>query len=165
MLANEDELNILFYSSLIFITNIAATFYKEYYIYTLLFILLTISSLLFHYPCNNIYVSIIDKICIVMVVLYGGFMLYNKTTDDNYLEENVDEAQRIEVFRLNSVDGSRRSLPVIIVVISFLLVNYLYFYGYCTNQYCFHPNKYMGDISHALIHISSSFGHHFITFL
>jgi len=134
------EQNILFYSSLIFITNIAATFYKEYYIYTLLFILLTISSLLFHYPCNNIYVSIIDKICIIMVVLYGGFMLYNKTTDDN-------------------------SLQVTIVVISFLLVNYLYFYGYCTNQYCFHPNKCMGDISHALIHISSSFGHHFITFL
>ena len=26
------------------------------------------------------------------------------------LKENVDEAQRIEVFRLNSVDGSRRSL-------------------------------------------------------
>jgi len=26
-----------------------------------------------------------------------------------HLKENVDEAQRIEVFRLNSVDGSRRS--------------------------------------------------------
>ena len=36
-LDDEAEQNILFYSSLIFITNIAATFYKEYYIYTLLF--------------------------------------------------------------------------------------------------------------------------------
>lgn len=132
--------NILFYSSMIFITNIAATIYKEYYIYTILFVCLTISSLFFHYPCNNIYVNIADKICITMVVLYGGFMLYNKITDDN-------------------------ALYVIAVVILFLLVNYLYFYGYCTNQYCFHPNKYMGDLSHALIHISSSIGHHFITFL
>jgi hypothetical protein len=132
--------NILFYSSLFFITNIYATLYKGYYMYALLFVLLTLSSLIYHYPNKNIYADAFDKLCITMVVIYGGFMLYEKTADDNILY-------------------------ILFVVFSFLLVNYLYFYGYCTEQYCFHPNKYIGDLSHAMIHIASSIGHHFIIFI
>ncbi len=136
----EPEINILFYSSMIFVTNIYSTIYNQYYIYSFLFLLLTISSLIYHYPTKNIYANIFDKICITMVIIYGGVMLYDKTSLDNISY-------------------------TLVVVLLFLFVNYLYCFGYCTEQYCFHQNKYIGDVSHAIIHITSSIGHHFITFL
>lgn len=136
----EPEINILFYSSMIFVTNVYSTLYNQYYIYSFLFLLLTISSLIYHYPTKNIYANIFDKICITMVIIYGGVMLYDKTSLDNISY-------------------------TLVVVLLFLFVNYLYCFGYCTEQYCFHQNKYIGDVSHAIIHITSSIGHHFITFL
>jgi hypothetical protein len=70
-------------SSFIFTTNIITAYlYKKYYIYSTLFGALTTTSVLF-YSNNNIYTNIIDKCAIGAVVLYGGYMLYNKITMDN----------------------------------------------------------------------------------
>ena len=130
---------LLVFSSLIFMTNVASTFYKKYYIYCLLFFCLTITSVIVHYH-TNMWTKIIDKFFVLCVVLYGGWVLYNKITPDNIIE-------------------------VFIIVNTFLLCIYLYYYGYYVNDYCYHPDKRIGDKYHSLLHVISSLGHHLITFL
>lgn len=65
--------SILIFSSFIFITNVLSTLYKNYYIYSFLFVCLTITSITFHYN-TNIYTNILDKIFVLAIVLYGGYV-------------------------------------------------------------------------------------------
>ena len=132
------EPNILIVSSLLFITNAVSALYKKYYVYSFLFGYLTLSSLLFH-TSNTIYTNIIDKCCITAIVVYGGYMLYNKTT--------------------------KNQINLFLIVLSFLGCIFFFFYGYYVNEYCYHPDKYVGDTFHCMLHLISSFGHHLIIFL
>ena len=43
------------------------------------------------------------------------------------------------------------------------LYSFLFFYGYCTNQYCYDPQY--GNHYHCLLHGISSLGHHGILLL
>lgn len=130
-------MNLLFVSSFVFTTNVLTTMYKEYYVYGCLFSGLTTTSLMYHsHP--TMYTLILDKTMIFMVISYGGYMLYQKSNPDNLLHQFV-------VWGL------------------FLSVLRLYAYGYYTNQYCFHPED--GHPYHCLLHLISSLGHHWITFL
>jgi hypothetical protein len=125
-------------SSFIFITNIITAYlYKDYYIYSILFTALTLTSFLF-YSNNNIYTNIIDKCAIAAVVLYGGCMLYNKITMSNLHK-------------------------VILIVASFISVLVLFFWGYYNKKYCYDP--VLGNHYHCLLHFISFIGHHFIIFL
>jgi hypothetical protein len=139
--------NLLFYSSLVFTTNIVSSFYKEYYTYGFLFILLTITSLIFH-SRSTLLTNIVDKVSIFCIISYGIYMLYYKITI---------ESNDIVIFNV--------IFNVIPIVISFLLCGFLFTYGYYTNQYCFHSKKCIGDKYHALLHVVSSIGHHLIIFL
>jgi len=130
---------ILVLSSLIYITNFISTLYKKYYLYCILFFCLTITSVIVH-SNTNIYTTLIDKIFVLSIVLCGGHILYNKLPTDN-------------------------TIQVLLIVITFLLCIYLYYYGYFSNNYCYHPDKCIGDKYHGLLHLVSSFGHHLITFL
>jgi hypothetical protein len=130
---------LLVFSSLIFITNVASAFYKEYYIYSLLFLCLTITSVIFHYN-TTIYTIVLDKIFVFSIVFYGGYLFYTKITPENQAQSAM-------------------------IVTTFLLCIFLYYYGYCTNDYCYHPDKCVGDIYHGMLHSIASFGHHLITFL
>jgi Na+/citrate or Na+/malate symporter len=130
---------LLLFSSFIFITNTSTNFHKKYYIYSFLFFCLTITSLCYHYN-NNIYTNILDKFFILAVVLYGAYSLYNKTTQDN-------------------------KFNVSLIIITFLLCILLYIYGYTINDFCFHQDEFIGNNYHCAIHIITSLGHHFITFL
>ena len=76
------KLSILCYSCLVFITNAIAAFFKEYYLYSFLFFILTITSIIFH-SYNNIYTNVIDKIAILSIVFYGSYILYNKRLVEN----------------------------------------------------------------------------------
>lgn len=134
------ENNLLMFSSLIFITNGATAFYKKYYIYSLLFILLTITAFMFHYDNNMMYTNILDKIFILAIVLYGMYILYGKKL-------------------------SNSPYTTLMIVLTFLFVIFLFFYGYCVNDYCFHPDKHISNMYHCMLHIVSSFGHHLIIFL
>ena len=136
---NQWNQNILILSSLFFITNAISTLYKKYYVYSFLFVCLTLSSLMFH-TNTTIYTNIIDKCCITAVVVYGGYMLYNKHT-------------QITPFNM------------FLIVVTFLSCLFFFFYGYYVNDYCYHPDKYIGDMFHSMIHLISSFGHHLIIFL
>ena len=138
--------------------------------------MLTISSLIFHYPYNNIFTSVFDKTCVLLIVVYGSFVLYNKN-NIKYLDWRDPKPKATVVsdgnpkvvaegFRFKSLVNSRRiHYYTYIVVFTFLFVVYLYAYGYIITNYCFHPQIYTADKYHSLIHILSSFGHHLITFL
>lgn len=52
--------NILLLSSCVFITNVVSAFYKQYYVYSFLFFLLTITSLMVH-SNNTIFINMADK--------------------------------------------------------------------------------------------------------
>jgi hypothetical protein len=131
--------SILLFSSLVFITNIVSAFYKKYYIYSLLFCGLTLTSVIYHYN-TNMYTNIADRMLVSAVVLYGGYMLYKKSITNN---------------RFNYY----------FIILTFLSCGFLYIYGYLVDDYCYHPNKFIGDIYHGILHIISSFGHHLIIFL
>jgi len=131
--------NILVLSSLVFITNIISAFLCKKYTYSFLFVILTITSLVYH-SNNNIYTNIIDKIGILLIVVYGAITLYNKTHTNKFIF-------------------------IITVIILFLLTNFLYIYGYFTKQLCFNNEICIGNNYHSLLHYLSSFGHHLIIFM
>jgi hypothetical protein len=128
--------NILIFSSLCFITNIITTFINKDYIYCFLFILLVITSLIYH-SNSNIYTYTFDRIVVIFVILYGAYNLYNKS-------------------------DSHKNICVIIVVILFLVILILYYYGYYMNKFCFHKNIRIANKYHSLLHLLSSVGHHLI---
>ena len=131
--------NLLLFSSLIFFTNVVLAYYKKDYIYTFLFSGLIITSLLYH-SNNNIYTNILDKIFILGVVSYGGYSLYNKSNENN---------QEL----------------VILIILLFLSVVFIFYYGYCIDNFCYHPDKKIGNIYHSALHVISSVSHNLILFL
>lgn len=153
--------NILILSSLLFITNIINAYMYEEYIYAILFIFLTITSLFYHHnikqKCKkknieemtntltnyDIYTNIFDKIAISLIVFYGGYRLYNKSN-------NLTPFQYI---------------GVILVFLLFFSTIMLYICGYYFRKFCFHKKKNIGNKYHSLLHSFSSIGHHLIIIL
>lgn len=130
--------NLLLVSSLVFTTNIVTAAYKQHYIYSGLFTLLTITSLIFH-SNKTLATNIADKLLIGSVVFYGGNMFYEK----------------IYMSRFSTITGFG-------VVTTFMVCIIFFYYGYICNKYCFDPDRETGNIYHALLHIISSVGHHMI---
>ena len=131
--------NILVYSSFFFISNAITAFTKEYYLYSFLFSCLTVSSIIVH-SNDNIYTNAIDKIAILAIVLYGGYMLYNKINIDKYVGCSI-------------------------IIITFVFCIYVYIYGFFTKKYCFCDENHIAQRYHFIMHIISSIGHHCIIFL
>jgi len=126
--------NPMFYSSFLFLTNVLIAYRYEYYLYSYLFIALFITSIIVH-SHDIIITNIIDKLSLVSVVFYGGYMFISK----------------------------RPSLiKSVLIVSTFLTVIYLYSYGYYTHKYCFHEDKNTRQLYHPLMHLISSLGHHLI---
>jgi hypothetical protein len=133
------QYHLLIFSSLIFLTNFIFAYFTQRYIYSLLFFLLTITSVFFH-STYDFYIMLFDKIAILSIVSYGSYMLWNSKYE--YIHNKIIFCG---------------------IVFTFLLTLYLYIYGYFTQQYCF--DNQFGNYYHALIHLISSFGHHMILFL
>jgi len=131
--------NILVLSSLIFSTNIVTSFIYKNYVYSVLFVFLTITSVIYHSNANY-YTNILDKLGIVLIVSYGTYNVYSK-------------------FDINKI------IIVSIIIILFLLTLFLYIYGYVTKQFCFHNQLCIGNKYHSLLHCISSFAHHLITIM
>ena len=81
---------------------------------------------------------IIDKIAILMVVLYGGYLFYTKC--------------------LRPIDFNQ-IVYMIAIVSTFLLTIYLYYFGYSQNQYCFCEDEKLANQYHSFLHFISSLGH------
>lgn len=102
-----------------------------------------IYSLLFHYFKNNFLLKI-DKVSIITIVLFGFYKFLQKITIiTRYLEY----------------------LLIVVILLCFIIVNYLYVYGYLVNQYCFCNNIYACEICHSILHMFVSIGHNCIIYL
>lgn len=137
-----NEQNICIFTSFIFLTNIILALCYEYYVYAILFLTLTITSVSYHLN-KNIYTLLLDKIPVYSIILYGGYLLYKK-------------------FDITSI---RNLLLIGVIVSTFLITVYFYIYGYSTNQYCYDNDKKVGNLYHAIMHIICSLGHNLIILL
>jgi len=131
--------HLLIFSSIIFVINASVAFRYGYYFYSFLFLSLTMTSVLFH-TFKNLYTFVFDKMVIFMIFLYGSYMLYHK-------------------FRMNKIG------LISLIVFTFLLTVYFFYYGYLTNSYCYDPNVMVGNFYHSLVHIIGAFGHQMIMLL
>ena len=135
--------NSCFYSSIIFITNSVLALYYNYLVYSILFFILLITSLIVH-SNNNIYALVIDKITIFAIAFYGGYLFFEKC---------------------KHINSTSQIILAIITVYTFLATIYLYYYGYINNTYCYHPDKDIGNLYHSLLHAIASVGHNIIVIL
>ena len=121
-------------SSTFFLTNIAHLYTKNdaYYFYS--FLLLFTTSIVYH-QSKNAWMGIVDRLCVLNIVIYGGCSLFLRSKFDIY-----------SVF----------------VITMFMGVIWLYIYGFITSQYVFDSNGDFGDYYHMVIHAFSSIGHHAI---
>jgi hypothetical protein len=141
--------NILFFSSMIFITNIIVTYYNKYYVYCCFFIMLLITSLVLHFNKPSLFLNLIDKVSIICVSIYGAYLLLKKTI--KMIEEKNNYVVLVILVGLS--------------LLTFLFDNYVYFYGYFIGDYCFHENKTIANAYHVLMHILSSMIHNFIVLI
>ena len=139
---NSLTLSNTFYSSLVFLTNVAHNLFYENYFYAAAFMFLTITSLFYHSHMTSKLIYVIDKIAIIIVVLHGSYFFYIKC---------FDIQKPIEYFYATTI------------VIMFLSTLFLYYYGFQCQKYCFSLDIDVAQFYHVLIHIISSVGHHLIT--
>lgn len=131
--------NPLILSSLFFLTNALVAFLKKYYLYALFFLVLTMTSLIFH-NYDTVYTNFVDKIAILSVVIYGGYLLFQKMC-------------------------AKHAFTCFLIILTFLLAIYLYIYGYMNKMYCFSEDSCEGSAYHSILHLISSLGHHLIIIL
>jgi len=134
---NQPYYNSCFYSSFVFLVNSSVAFYFGYLFYSIIFFTLLITSLIVH-STGNIYATIIDKIAIFMVVLYGGYLFYKKCSKPINM---------------------KKILYIISIVSTFLITIYLYYFGYLQSQYCFCQDRQIANMYHSFLHFISSMGH------
>ena len=129
------KISTCFFSAFIFLTNCATALWVNNMVYFGLFTTLFVTSLIVHTD-NNIYTNLLDKIPILGVVSYGGYLFWKKLGVKSHLKG--------------------------LIPVTFLAVIFLYCYGYLSTSYCFNKNKEMAELYHALLHLISSVGHHLI---
>lgn len=129
-------------SSLFFLSNFIHARLRGYRFYSTWFYLLTVTSIIIHgfFP-ENLIANLIDKIPIAGIII-TGFNLFLK--------------------KLLRVPPIKQFTHATIVLSTFSFVIYIFYYGYLTNQFCFDKNKYTATLFHALLHLTSSLGHHAI---
>jgi len=140
--------NCCFYSSLIFITNAVNAYYSGFLLYSLCFLFVTITSLFQHSTLCNLATTVIDKIACIFVFLTGGFVLFNKVIDPNVANKKI-----------------KVGFDICFIMITVFLTFFLYYYGYLTNDYCYHTDPQIANIYHSYMHLIVSYGHHLILFL
>lgn len=142
--------NPLFYSSFLFIINVLVALYYGYHLYAGLFFALLITSLLQH-SHYNLLTTILDKIVIFLIVFYGGYVFYNKISN-NLSSKIVD------------INAKQYFLSYFIVT-TLILTIILYCYGYLNNCFCYCNDQIEAYVFHSFMHFVGSFGHCCIMFL
>jgi len=122
------------FSSWFFLINTIICYYYDYYLYSALFFTLFVSSII-HHTYYTDYIYVFDKIAIMMVVLYGGYIFYEKMA-------------KLPI-----------SITSTIVVATFLSTILLYYFGYISNQFCFDCDQNAAHLYHGLMHLLSCIGH------
>jgi hypothetical protein len=135
-------MNICIITSFLFLFNAYITMVYNQYMYMFLFLILFLTSLLYHSIQNDVTLYI-DKFAILMIVLYGGNILYNKNINAVFMNYFI----------------------LFMIIFTFLGTIYLFYYGYMNNMYCFHPDEMIANLYHCLLHIFASIGHYLIVIL
>ena len=145
-----DNINYRLISSSLFLTNIYYCYYKNYYIYALLFGNLLISSVILHwvyFDFNYMKYEIdilkkIDQINVLLIILYGAYVYFKKlfTKKNNFILSSL-------------------------VIYFVCLCIFLWNYGYEKKRYCFDKDQTTAAIYHSFMHICSVLGHLLIVFL
>ena len=161
--------NSCFYSIFVFVSNIIIAYYLKYYLFSFLFILLLITSLIF-YTYTNIYTNLLDRIPIVLLFAYGLYLLYSKCkniTSSIKKNENLSHFSNGLVTDKNNFDYDNRHKICLsmIIVFSFLVTNYLFYYGYLVKEYCYHKDKKIANLWHSLLHVNTSLGFNLLMLL
>jgi len=130
--------SMCFFSSFVFLTNCVTAIWYNNSTYLLLFFCLFITSIIVHTE-NNIYTNILDKIPITAVILYGAYLFWKKI--------------------------ATKSILKFFIPITFLIVTFLYGYGYLVQSYSFSNDTEIAELYHTLLHLVSSLGHHLILIL
>jgi len=125
------------YSSFVFLTNCAFAFLKGQYTYAFAFYTLTLTSITVHGVYYSVDTMILDKLSIVNIVILGGYYVFSN----------------LQLFS---------ELQICSITLTFVIVTWIYYYGYMTNQYCYHSDKAVADVCNSVIHVISSIGHHLI---
>ena len=139
--------DLLFYTSLIFLTNVLFALYKKKYIYAFLFLNLTITSIIIHSK-SNIHINkkiikmikIIDKIFIYLIVAYGLYNFCSKIEKSNIIN-------------------------TILILVTFLYCIYVYHFGSIIKEYCFDSKIDIANTWHGSMHLAGSVGHNLIMLL
>ena len=100
---------MLLYTSLLFISNGLHAIYKKRFLYSFLFIFLTLTSVLF-YSFPSIYTNLFDKVAILFIVLYGAYLFSFKEPFQQF-----------------------------VISLTFLFTILFFFFGYLTNSFCYGP--------------------------
>jgi hypothetical protein len=133
--------HICFSSSFLFLVTAILALYCKYYVYGILLLLLLITSIIVH-SWTTSYTLLLDKVSIIAVILYGAYLFYTKS--------------------IQNPSNARIIILQILVLLTFFITIYLYYYGYYTNQYCFDKNINMANLYHSFLHFISFYGHNII---
>ena len=143
-IAENDPINICFYTSFLFFANYILCAAFRYYLYALLFYCLFITSILVRLYPDWTAMSIIDKLAVYSVVLYGGFIFYRK---------------------LSTIPWRIYAPQIATIFATFLATIFLFFVGWWKTAYCFHSDFYICNFYHAILHFASFLGHALIVVL
>lgn len=132
---------ICFSSSFFFLITALLALYSKYYVYGILLLILLFTSIIAHTWTTN-YTLLIDKVSIIAVILYGAYLFNRKC--------------------IQNPSNARIIILQILVLLTFLITIYLYYYGYYTNQYCFDKDTNIANLYHSLLHFVSFYGHNII---
>ena len=132
---------ILVLTSLYLFTNFISAFIREHHVYSILFLILTITSVINH-TISNLYgtnssIQQMDRIAVYSVAVYGAYHLYIHMSWDQW-------------FR------------ILIIISTFFCTILLYEYGCREYKYCFDPNPIIAQMYHGYMHMIGSIGHHLI---
>ena len=147
-------------SSFIFIINIILGIYCNYYLYSFLFFILLITSLIHHSNYTD-FTYILDKTLCFYIVLYGTLLFYQKSREHFQSIEINNNTNKYNNIVINFLFNCKIIL-FLIVIISFLTVIYLYYYGYYYKKYVFDSDITTSFKSHSFIHYISAFAHSLI---
>ena len=130
--------NSCMYSSELFGLAAAFAFYVGDSTYAAIFAVLSATSVAYH-SNKTLTTNLIDKVGIVSLVGYGSYLLYQKCR--------------------SGLTTTHQYVCVAVALSTFFLTNYLYLYGYCCDDYCFHADSIVANLYHSLLHLLSVMGH------
>ena len=144
----------------IYIYNIILGIYCNYYLYSFLFFILLITSLIHHSNYTD-FTYILDKTLCFYIVLYGTLLFYQKSREHFQSIEINNNTNKYNNIVINFLFNCKTILFLSIIIL-FLTVIYLYYYGYYYKKYVFDSDITTSFKSHSFIHYISAFAHSLI---